>query len=913
LIITFIHDTGSSLVNNVSDEIEPSAINNDNDYDDILTIQTGCGRATCDTAAEEEEEEKKKEEGEVEIEQLEERENKQHVQDSDEVGEPTSFNILRENRRYFQRFDTHGHEITFVVRQPPEGFNPLRWLDKVFAEVHVYLTNSSNPDDYIGVTFTADTLTHGPVWLSYRYVRDFRNIDLWELVSRVAQSASDFHINDSCTLTTCIIRRVNGGSRRKLTLDNVAKRSILSITNSDNLCLPRSLVAARAYVERGEIRSGELHKHWMSIRLSRGRLQKEKALELVRNAKVNIPDNGCTIEELEQFQKYLAEFGIAIVLYEVETLGYGGETLYDGTRYVMNIFNSITHTLRLLYYRRIHHFEPILNLRAAVGSRGFCIACNIAYTRISDHKCLQKCNRCMGQPPCITAVNPHIKCNSCKRSFYNNNCFQRHLKPITLDNKKRKDKKSVCDTLKICNICSRFISTDKKQKHDCNITYCKICKDFYPINHLCYIQPIKQTKNNQSKIVFLFYDFETQQNMRVKGDDKTFVHVPSLCVVQQACSYCLNDNSDMSKICQYCGVREYVFNQDPVKQFVDLATKPLRSFKRTICIAHNAKAFDAQFILRYFATRGSMNEMPSIILNGTNIVVMTIGHTTFLDSLNYFHMPLSALPKAFALDSCTTKGTFPHLFNTPENQNYIGPLPDIKYYSPCYMHNDERERFLLWYNKEKHSNYIFDFAKKIVQYCKNDVTILRRACLAFRKMFIECGKVCPFEESTTIASACSRVYRKNFLQKNSIGIIPTGGYRWGQKQSRKAISWLIWMEHELGRIIAHAGRGRETRLPEDILVDGYYEETIENTMIKHVLQFHGCYWHGCPRCYTVNRNSGTTTDTMDTRLERTQFITAKIISAGYILTEMWECDYDRILASREDMRIFLEKTKPLYR
>jgi len=52
---------------------------------------------------------------------------------------------------------------------------------------------------------------------------------------------------------------------------------------------------------------------------------------------------------------------------------------------------------------------------------------------------------------------------------------------------------------------------------------------------------------------------------------------------------------------------------------------------------------------------------------------------------------------------------------------------------------------------------------------------------------------------------------------------------------------------------------------------------------------------------------------MDPRLERIQFITAKIVSAKYILTEMWECDYDRILVSREDMRIFLEKHPTLLR
>ncbi|XP_039311046.1 uncharacterized protein LOC105202996 isoform X3 [Solenopsis invicta] len=439
-----------------------------------------------------------------------------------------------------------------------------------------------------------------------------------------------------------------------------------------------------------------------------------------------------------------------------------------------------------------------------------------------------------------------------------------------------------------------------------NAVYCKTCKDFCHINHLCYIQPIKQTTDKRPKILFLFYDFETQQNTRIRGDDKKRAHVPNLCVVQQTCTYCLEDNDDdMTKVCQYCGIREYVFDQDSVKQLVDLATKPLRSFSRTICIAHNAKVFDAQFILRHFATRGGVNEMPSIILNSTNIVIMTIGHTTFLDSLNYLHMPLSALPKAFELNGCTTKGIFPHLFNTPENQNYIGPLPDLKYYLSCYMQNNERERFLSWFTKAKQLNYIFDFKKEIVHYCKNDVTILRKACLAFRKMFIKCGKVCPFEESITIASAYSRVYRKNFLQKNKIGIIPTGGYRWGQNQSRKAVSWLIWTERELGRVIAHAGHGRETRLPEGVLVDGYYEEINNGVTINHVLQFHGCYWHGCTRCYTVNRNQGIG-NTMDARLERTQFITAKIIAAGYVLTEMWECDYERILKSREDMRMFLK-------
>ena len=41
-----------------------------------------------------------------------------------------------------------------------------------------------------------------------------------------------------------------------------------------------------------------------------------------------------------------------------------------------------------------------------------------------------------------------------------------------------------------------------------------------------------------------------------------------------------------------------------------------------------------------------------------------------LDTLNYFPMALKNLPKAFGFEG--QKGDFPHFFNTPDNQNYIG-------------------------------------------------------------------------------------------------------------------------------------------------------------------------------------------------------------------------------------------------
>jgi len=56
-------------------------------------------------------------------------------------------------------------------------------------------------------------------------------------------------------------------------------------------------------------------------------------------------------------------------------------------------------------------------------------------------------------------------------------------------------------------------------------------------------------------------------------------------------------------------------------------------------------------------------------------------------------MRLSDLPKAFGLRDTSGKSTFPHLFNTKENQTYIGSLPEARHYSPEQMKH--REQFFM--------------------------------------------------------------------------------------------------------------------------------------------------------------------------------------------------------------------------
>ncbi|KAL6416807.1 hypothetical protein ACFW04_014833 [Cataglyphis niger] len=169
----------------------------------------------------------------------------------------------------------------------------------------------------------------------------------------------------------------------------------------------------------------------------------------------------------------------------------------------------------------------------------------------------------------------------------------------------------------------------------------------------------------------------------------------------------------MSVCCRWCGIREFIFPHDPVKQFVDFSTQMTKCFKQIIGIAHNAKVFDAQFILKHIVGNRDNSE-PKIILNVTKVIVLTVGHMKFIDSANYTPMCLFELQKAFGLQDTSNKGIFPHLFNTVENQSYIGPLPDVHYYSPETMKSEERERFLIWHTDMRQKNAIIDFQREIV-------------------------------------------------------------------------------------------------------------------------------------------------------------------------------------------------------
>ncbi|XP_018570577.2 uncharacterized protein LOC108910461 [Anoplophora glabripennis] len=635
---------------------------------------------------------------------------------------------------------------------------------------------------------------------------------------------------------------------------------MVKIDNRDNLCLPRALVVAKAHVDKDS--------EYVKVRRNIRKIQTQRALELCRNANVSIPEEGAGIPELQVLQRYLSGYKIVVYSYGSK----GREVIFSGSGNEGAALNLFHHE---------GHYNVITSLTAAFCCSYYCERCNIPYDHKNKHRCGGTCPCCQQSPTCPPALK--VLCDYCKRSFRGQDCYKNHRKSGSLG------KSTVCEQITCCETCLKTVKTDRK--HLCGEIFCKTCSAFVPQDHMCFIQTDKGSPKTKD-FLFIFYDFETRQEKQ--QDDGSLLHKPNLCVLKQCCDECINKDI---KICKKCGVRLQVLQcGDPVSPFMHHLLTLRKQFKQVVVLAHNSQSFDGQFILNYILTKTDLK--PELIMRGTKIISMEVENVKFLDSLNYLPMALSKLPKAFDLGPELKKGYFPHYFNTEANQNYIGLLPPQEYYSPDTMKTEDREKFLQWY--EEHKNDEFNMQKDIVEYCVSDVEILTRACLKFRQQLMETTNVCPFTEACTIASTCNKVFRRNFLKPNTIGIIPKSGYRWRDNQSKIAIQWLVWEEKQRNVNIQHAAKQQEATI-HGVKVDGFCSETEE------VFEFHGCYYHGCPSCFKCNRGEplqDNPAETMDLRHESTISKTDRLKNLGYEVIEMWECQFRKMLQDNDELRVY---------
>jgi len=180
----------------------------------------------------------------------------------------------------------------------------------------------------------------------------------------------------------------------------------------------------------------------------------------------------------------------------------------------------------------------------------------MGYRNGRSHRCSKKCPRCYASPSCSTNGSTWI--SDAKRAI------ARSLEilassVIVTDAERSYDEKSlasVCDSVRICNGCARFVKSNSR--HECDVIFCKTCFSLQPTNHSCIMQPLHrktviensgestsaavmqeevcaseskvvgESNRGKGRVAFGFYDFETtRRDARINN---VKIHVPTLCV-----------------------------------------------------------------------------------------------------------------------------------------------------------------------------------------------------------------------------------------------------------------------------------------------------------------------------------------------------------------------------------------------
>ena len=757
------------------------------------------------------------------------------------------FKITEIGNKANKKFNAYTNEFKINVRE-----NFINNKNDVFSvfEKMVEMTIKKRQlkgNDRFRLVISNDELDH-PISTKLLKVSDFKLNQLSDVINTLEYKEIDL---EKCKIIVQSVKIPAGKGRLYLSKQTVnRKQCIITIKNNDTLCLARAIVTAYANSHPENYTTTQLKDGFNKSR----KLQQIQAKELHNNANVEINDYGNSLEDVNAFAKYL---GIEINIIDSEQFN---EIIYTANNGKVD---------KIYLYKTRNHFDVIKSMTAFLDVAYYCHSCKKSYTRRDKHKCPQKCIACFKYfPDGNKCKGKDVTCKQCNRVFHGNICFKNHT-----SNRSKKDDDSVCSSVAKCLKCNQIILKPYIKIHKCGFKMCNNCNKYCENKHECFIKKIKCKGGNCTKDSknpcrlnknmtrkdycyscrtynekYLFFDFECIQN--------TGKHEVNLAI----CHDYNGTESTFNDINSFCNG---VLNE---------------KYKGYTFIAHNSKGYDSHFILKWCIDNGFK---PYCIYNGAKIMMMEIAQLRIkiIDSLNFIQQSLSSFPKTFGLHELK-KGYFPHYFNKICNQNYIGEIPSKKHYGYNQMKTQEREKFLQWYDDRVNENYVFDFKKEIIEYCRSDVDILRRCMLKFRQDFINQENIDPLKY-ITIAGVCMAIYRGNYMPKNTIAVVDN----FVQTESHSAISiaWLDFISKKNNIKIQHALDGGEKVINNELKVDGFCEST--NT----VYEFQGCFWHGCPDCYKPDVINNKNQCDMGTLYNKTQDKNNKITCAGYTLIEMWEC------------------------
>ena len=494
----------------------------------------------------------------------------------------------------------------------------------------------------------------------------------------------------------------------------------------------------------------------------------------------------------------------------------------------------------------IGHFHYVN--RERVGSlwdkRKFCFICYKGYQNIR-HTCIEKCvgckrATCEGRLHCFTEFG--FLCRICNMKYYNNDCYQHHLK--------RK-----CSRETRCVECG-VIYNPKKTDHFCGYRTCANCSACVSISetHECYHQPLHADKVPVPNEKYIFYDYEAT----------------------------IDDNHH-----NVAGVVAMYFHDPTPIRFTnhdDFITWLFSEVNHGYtCIAHNGGRYDVHYIKKSMIERGIKS---SDVVNGNTIFYCNAKKfkMRFIDSYRFIPSALRGFTKTFGICEIT-KGYFPYTFFTKETINYVGPMPDVSYFGFDSMKTKDRVAGLQWYSEHKDDQ--IDLYEMCMKYCESDVALLREGCIRFRNLFMSItgGEIDPFRY-ITIASVCMTIYKRFHMPGETIGVLHQ------RTNSKERQQWLDYITTTTRGFVQNTSVN-------GIKIDGYDAKN------KICYLFNSCLLNGCRYCYdkfTVNPINFT--KCYECRFAWCSKVTT-LKELGHHCHTIWACEWKKMVLSNKDVQQFL--------
>uniref|UniRef100_A0A914H722 DNA-directed DNA polymerase n=1 Tax=Globodera rostochiensis TaxID=31243 RepID=A0A914H722_GLORO len=139
-----------------------------------------------------------------------------------------------------------------------------------------------------------------------------------------------------------------------------------------------------------------------------------------------------------------------------------------------------------------------------------------------------------------------------------------------------------------------------------------------------------------------------------------------------------------------------------------------------------------------------------------------------------------------------------------------------------------------------------------------------------------------------------------FLKERHIPIVPEGGFERSENQSKIAIRYFEWLARRDGVKVRHACNGGELEF------GGLKVDCVIGAQ-KKIIEFQGCAWHGCTRCFlpwTIGPNGLCAAENYrrtEIRMEQLRDACGKMT-----LCELWECEVKEQLKKNKEMKRFFD-------